>query len=103
MTRMFPIILNATYGGFKFSKQAIEEYNSRKVMNDEEKRDHVLLKYDEAKRDHVLRFDPLMAQIVQEIGERANTTVSKLVVHEIEERYRDYVHIVENEGLEDFE
>lgn len=98
--KMIPVILNASYGGFRFSKDAIEEYNKRKLEQDDT---FTPLIHKRAKRDTNLRLDPVMAKVVSDLGDRASVRCSNLIVHEVEERYKDYLHIEEYDGYEELE
>lgn len=97
---MIPVIINTCYGGFCFSEEAIEEYNKRKLQQDET---FTPLVYKSNKRNQDLRFDPIMANVVMELGDSVGPQTSRLTVHQIEERYKDYVEIDEYNGFEHLE
>jgi hypothetical protein len=96
MANIIPVIVHGKNSAFQFSREAIEEYNKRKRQND----DFTPLVYKKAKRDDMLRFDPVMAQVVQDLGNRASAWNVAFTVHEIEERYKDYITIDEYDGYE---
>jgi len=96
MANMIPVILSGRNGEFQFSREAIEEYNKRKRNND-----FTPLMYKKAKRDVMLRFDPVMAQVVEDLGDRASAWNVAFIVQEIEERYKNYITIDEYDGYEE--
>lgn len=82
------ILLNGCYGGFGVSKKALDLYNKRtgkNVMDDYELRDDC-------------RTDPILIDIIKELGEEANGSCSKLYVDEVPDGY-DY-WIEEYDGVE---
>jgi hypothetical protein len=85
------IVINACYGGFGLSQAARELYFMRKKgsVNDDD---------DE---DLISRSDPLLVQLVKELGNEVNSEYSKLRIVKLEKgtRYR----IIDIDGFESIE
>jgi len=64
------IVINTCHGGFGLSKEALAFYN---------KRAGTAIKYD----DDIKRNDPILIEIVGQLGEAANGTFAELKVVEI--------------------
>lgn len=80
---------NACYGGFTFSTAAEEEYKRRSPES--------------AQKLHLYEFprhDPVMVQIVREMGEAASGPYSKINLAPIPAEYKDHYGIHEYDGLE---
>lgn len=97
MANMIHVIVSGRHSEFQFSREAIEEYNKRKRHNE----DFTPLVYKKAKRDENLRFDPVMAQVVQDLDYKASAWNVAFIVHEVEERYKDYITVEEYDGHEE--
>lgn len=68
------IVLNKGYGGFSLSKQALDLYNQRSGNN---------LEWEHS----ISRDDPILVQIVKELGVKANGSYSNLRVVELNVDY----------------
>lgn len=79
------VIINSCYGGYGISDIALERYNfitSKEIVHE----------YD------ISRTDPILIQIIEELGDKANSQYSKLKIVEIPNN-TDYT--IENyDGLE---
>ncbi len=64
------IVINATYGGFGLSSEALREYNVRVGTN---------LSWDTS----ISRNDPLLIEIVERLGKAANGEFAELKIVEI--------------------
>ena len=64
------IVINACYGGFGLSKEALALFNERSGTT-------ITYEHD------IERNDPILVEIVEELGESANTRFSELKVVEI--------------------
>lgn len=84
----FPVIYHTNYGGFGFENEHVQEYNRRTGANWTAGQ----LKL----RAEDLRYDPVMAAVVQEMPIESHLRVQW---HSV--KYRDYVIIDEYDGLED--
>ena len=86
------IVINSCHGGFQLSHEAMMLYASKKNMNLIPVRSKyaALVEYDyyldEVKDEHhfwhdrIPRNDPALVEVVQELGEKANTRFSKLKI-----------------------
>lgn len=83
---MIPVIISVSYGGFGISKSALEEYTKRT-----------------GKKYIYDRSDPVMVEIIKEIGKEANTKFSDLVVKLIPDDFKNYYTILEYDGSESIE
>lgn len=84
----FPVIYHNAYGGFGFEDEHVQEYNRRTGANWTARQLRL--------RAEDLRFDPVMAAVVEEMAVESN-----LRVEWHSEKYRDYVIIDEYDGLEE--
>jgi hypothetical protein len=86
-TKVTKIVYNRCYGGFSLSLAAWERYIELGGQADSE--------YD------ILRTDPILVQIVEELGERANGMCAELRIYDLPTgtKYR----IEEYDGLEHIE
>ncbi len=85
----FEIMINNCYGGFGFSKEAIDLYKKRKNIY----KSHI----------HVDRTDEIMIQIVKELGENANGNFCKIKIEKIDKDYKKCYYIDEYDGLENIQ
>lgn len=94
-----PMLLNVSYGGFGFSDVAIQEYIKRMKQKDSA--------YDTRKISYngygIYRFDPVMINVVRDIGDKANGRFAKLQVVDVIKEYIDYIDIDEYDGKETFD
>ena len=81
------VLLNKCFGGFGVSKKAFDLFNERSETK---------VKYNFEVEEH--RCDPILVDIVEELGEEANDSCSKLVIAEIPDEY-DY-WIEDYDGVE---
>jgi len=85
------VMYNSRYGGFALSDEAVAEYNKRKAEG--------MPSAAYSARD-IQRSNPLMVQIVRELGSRANGMFSDIQIELIEDRYEHHVLIDEYDGSE---
>jgi hypothetical protein len=85
------IIYNATYGGFGYSQQALDLYTQRSGRTIIE---------DEWSTIDPKRNDPLMVQIVKELGKKAGGQYARLKVVYVRPEHVNFIHIHEYDGLE---
>lgn len=97
-----PIILNKRYGGYCYSKKAVDEYNKRKqILDNNFKPIHYDLYID---YNEIGRKDPIMIDIIKEIGiEASHDKCSKLEIIYVIKDFENYVEICDQDGYEDFE
>jgi len=81
-----PLVINVCYGGFGLSKEGAELY-------DKLSKHHVSLD----------RFDPVLIQVIETLGVKANCNYSKLGIVYIPGKFRDCIKIDEYDGLESIE
>jgi hypothetical protein len=104
MSETAKIVINRSYGGFSLSKTAYERYAQIKGWRYEGEDSYGFF-FDENGIKHTWydleRIDPILIQVVEELGEEANGMCAKLVIEEIEKgtRYR----IDEYDGMESIE
>lgn len=84
------VVINVRYGGFGISREAEDAYVSKTGCNCED-----VESYLEGNRD-----DPVLVQIVKELGTRANDEHSSLKIVHIPAQYARYYQIIEYDGLE---
>lgn len=87
------IVINDCYGGFGLSEKAAKRYCELKGI-DYEKRWSIYNSTDEA-----IRTDPILIQVVEELGEEANDFCSALKIEEIPNG--SYYRISEYDGWEE--
>jgi hypothetical protein len=88
---MTKVVYNTCYGGFGLSKEAIKRYWE---IRDEPKPEHWAV-WDERELN---RSDPILVQVVEELGEAAGNGFARLAIRELEPgtKYR----IDEYDGME---
>ena len=84
------IMVNKCYGGFGFSEEARLLYLKRKGLR------HDLEMY----FDDIERHDPVMVQIVKELGPRANGFCAKIEIEKIPLRFGKHYAINDYDGSE---
>ena len=82
------VMYNSCYGGFSLSKAAVAEYRRRSPAE-----------LREGGRN-VERHDPVMVQIVREMGAKANGMCAKIELERIPAEYVNHYTIGEYDGLE---
>jgi hypothetical protein len=90
MTGTVEILYNKAFGGFGFSSEAMNEYYNRKQTVDPSS----FSEYE------IERHDPVMLQIVKELGPRANGYGAKLGIQSIPSHFVKYYEIDEYDGSE---
>ncbi len=88
------ILINTCFGGFRLSDECKQIYLRRLAAANETP----LLELNPCRDDTVLRTDPVLIQLVQELGPRASSRNSRLEVIEIPDGV-DWV-IQEYDGIE---
>lgn len=81
------VVINRCYGGFRLSEEALNEYKRRANVTE-----NSFHQWD------IMRNDPILVEIVEEMGMKANTRVSELKVVEIPDEVE--WQIEEYDGLE---
>lgn len=81
------VVYNNQFGGFGLSDEALSLLSERKGV-----------KFDEYLASELPRHDPDLIKVVSELGNKANTTVSSLVIKELSS---PYYKIVEVDGREE--
>jgi hypothetical protein len=89
------VMYNACFGGFGFSKEAIRLYNQRYAESPE-----ILMQTSLETGWDISRTDPVMIQVVRELGPRANSLHSRIRLEEIPSQYANYYSITEYDGNE---
>lgn len=87
------IIINNSYGGLCISKKAARRYCELKGINYDKEFDNDFSVYG------VKRTDPVLIQVVEELGEEANGFFSRLKIEEIPNG--SYYRISEYDGWEE--
>ena len=80
------IVLNKCYGSFQLSEAALHEYTKRTSRT--------------AHAHDIARDDPVLVQIVKELGDSANGDCSQLSIERIPSQYTQYYTINEYDGYE---
>jgi hypothetical protein len=105
MTDKTKIVINACYGGFGVSQKGMERYAELKGWTFKVPVKAFYTSYvinatgDEISDSEISRTDPVLVQVVEELGDEANGMCSKLKIVELEKGtlYR----IKEYDGFED--
>lgn len=85
------VMINTRFGGFGFSEKAIAMYSERKQYP---------LSYAAVTSSDIPRDDPVMIQIVKELGPLANESVSQIDIVTIPEQYSRHYTIEDYDGDE---
>jgi hypothetical protein len=106
MTETAKIVINACYGGFGVSQKGMERYAELKgwTFKAPVKAFYTTYVYDENGTEisdfEICRTDPVLVQVVEELGDEANAMCSKLKIVELEkgtlyriEEYDGFEHI----------
>ena len=86
------VMYNGCYGGFEFSKEAIDEYNRRKPAGSSA--------LTASTSYNLSRADPLMAQICKEMGPSASGQFSDILIKNIPAKFGNCFCIKEYDGME---
>lgn len=86
---MVKIVYNACYGGFSLSEKAVEKYADLKGLS--------YFALGAGGRD-IPRNDPVLAQVVEELGREADGDCAKLMIYEIPAGTKYYID--EYDGME---
>lgn len=86
-----PVVYNDRCGGFRLSNVALSYYNELRV-----KAGLSTVEY----CDDIDRTDPLLVQVIRELGKEANHNCSSLVIKEIPLEYATCYKITQYDGLE---
>lgn len=86
------VVYNTCYGGFGLSKEGLMLYN--------DKRKQAGLSVAEWDGQIKNRHDPILLDVVDELGEKANGNFSKLKIREIPDEYANCYNIREYDGQE---
>lgn len=85
------VVYNKCYGGFSLSKEGLDLYN-QKLINS--------YLPTISNRRPKNRHDPLLIEVIEELGDKANGKCSKLFIKEIPAEYIDCYSINEYDGKE---
>ena len=111
----FPVLYNNCYGGFGYSKKAVEEYNKRLPAGSTKINVEVggglfsRMLCEGTKEEggseqkfvwEIERGDPLMVQICLELGDEANGKHAKIAMREVPRKFEKHYVIGEYDGLE---
>ena len=95
------ILLNGAYGGFSLSKEAVAKYNEKLREINLEHKDFCERGYD--LHPHKYRMEPILINIVKELGDKANGTHCKIYIESFNSEFKNYIKIHEYDGQEDLE
>jgi len=85
------VVYNKTYGGFGLSDVGLNLYNEKRLA----------LKLDTVKYDFTIkRTDPLLIEVIEELGKNANGVCAKLAIDTIPIEYEDCYVVDEYDGKE---
>ena len=84
------VLFNRCYGGFSFSKAAMQEYAA---ITQKEISEH-----DQGRE--ISRTDPVMIEIVKRLGKEANGTHANIDIHQVPLKYKDFFSVCEYDGYE---
>ena len=82
------VMVNTRFGGFRLSDEAMAEFRQRALSTAEEP------------QEEIQRHNPLMVQIVMELGPRASVPYSLIELQPIPAQYADHYEIHDNDGME---
>lgn len=86
------VVYNNCYGGFGLSKEAINLFtNKLKKMG---------VQVDGIQDRNISRSDSILIEVVESLGDRANTSTSELVIGTIPNQLINYYDIEEYDGIE---
>lgn len=93
MDNRFEVVYNADYGGFDLSDEAIKLYNQKRI-------DAGLDPCEECEEYAIKRSDPHLIEVVKELGDRVNSSCSRLTIAQIPNAYKNCYTISEYDGFE---
>ena len=104
------IIINKNYGGFNLSKEAVLLYGEKKGLNIIAKQDEVIKDlchyYLNEEKDengfaewHIERTDPALIEVVEQLGDLANTRHTRLKIVEVPDDVKWYIE--DYDGIEE--
>ena len=91
------VIYNTCYGGYSFSKEAIQEYRRRLALQYESLG---ALEEGVDTGDSDLRTDPIMVGVVKEMGPRSYGTHAELKIAQVPLRFAEHYVIEDYDGYE---
>ena len=97
------IVINKKHGGFGLSEEAVLLYGDKKRLNiiaqQDEKVKTITHYYLDEKKDgnqfgewEIERTDPVLVEVVEQLGDLANSCYSKLKVVEVPDDIKWYIH-----------
>ena len=97
------IVINKKYGGFGLSEEAVLLYGDKKGLNIIAQQDEVIKTIthyflNEVKEENsfcewdIERNDPVLVEVVEQLGDLANSCYSKLKVVEVPDDVKWYIH-----------
>lgn len=105
------VVINHKHGGFGLSDEAVHRYAHLKGMHLVKERKHGMTHYykDSISKEtyfapyEISRDDPVLVQVVEELGDKANSHYAHLVIVDIPDdvswhiaEYDGYEHVAEN-------
>jgi len=88
---MIKLVINDCFGSFGLSEQALELYNEKRIASNLP----ICLR-----QTRINRSDPILVEIVQSLGRKADGKYSRLIIIEIEDIYAECYSIDEYDGKE---
>ena len=103
------IVINKKYGGFSLSEEAVLLYGDKKGLNiiaqQDEKVKTIIHYYLDEKKDgnqfgewEIERTDPVLVEVVEQLGDLADTRHTRLKVVEVPDDVKWYIH--DYDGIE---
>lgn len=83
----FKVVYNDCYGGFDLHQKALDEYNKRSGKTIQH-------------AEMIAQTDPILIELVEEMGKEVNSKHSKLKIAEFPLRYKDFLKWSDYDGLE---
>lgn len=100
------IVINKEHGGFGLSEKAVLLYGKKKGLNITAKQDemfktitHYYLNEVKVFGWEIERDDPVLVEVVEELGDLANARYSKLKIIEVPDDVKWYIH--DDSGVEE--
>lgn len=90
------VVINSCFGGFGLSVAAIDLYHEKKeLVYRENGKDYDKFDFEE---DYIERDDPVLVQVVEELGKKANDSCSSLRIVDVPDDVK--WHIEDYDGME---